>query len=87
MGQNDEIYRVLLELKETTGKTEASLQDIKINLAKHIVKIEDLEDKHNKLDNSHTNLKTKVLWVSSGVGTIFGAVAAWFKLEWSKYFG
>ena len=85
MGQ-DEVYRVLLELKETAGKTNASIDDIKINLAKHMIKVEALEEKHNILDNSHTHLKTRVLWVSGGVGTIFGAIAAWIKLEWAKLF-
>ena len=85
--EQDQVYRVLLELKETTGKTAASLEDIKINLAKHMVKVETLEEKHSILDNSHTNLKTKVLWVSGGVGTIFGAIAAWIKLEWTKLIG
>lgn len=83
----DNIYNVLLELKESVGKTQASIDDIKINLAKHVVKVEVLEEKHTKLDNSHNSLKTKVLWVSTSAGTIFGAITAWLKLEWAKYFG
>lgn len=79
----DNIYNVLLELKETAGKTESSLEDIKINLAKHMVKVDILEDKHNKLDKSHGNLKTNVLLVSGGVGTAFGAFTAWI---WDKLF-
>lgn len=82
----DEIYRVLLELKENTGKTNASIDDIKINLAKHIVKLEELEVKHNVLSDSHKSIKGKVLWISGLIGSAFGAGFAYVKLEWDKLF-
>ncbi len=77
MGQED-IYRVLLELKETTGKTEATLDDIKVSLVTYIVKHDKLQDKHNELQASHDSFKGKILLVSSGVGAIFGALGTWF---------
>jgi len=86
MSQQDNIYNVLLELKEATGKTNASIDDIKINLAKHIVEVEKLKEKHEKLEKSHNSIKGKVLWISGLIGSAFGATFAYLKLEWEKLF-
>ncbi len=77
--EQDNIYRVLLELKETTGRTEAKLEDIKESLVEQSISHDKLRIEHNELKQSHSTLKGKVLWVSGIVGALFGAVATWFK--------
>lgn len=84
--EQDNIYRVLLELKETTGRTEAKLEDIKESIVEQSIVHDKLREEHNALKESHNSLKGKVLWVSGLVGTIFGAFTAWLKIEWNKIF-
>lgn len=87
MSQEHEIYRVLLELKETAGKTEAGIDDIKKSIEDHAIAHDKLREEHIALKESHNSLKGKVLWVSGFVGTVFGAFTAWLKIEWNKIFG
>lgn len=75
MGQ-DEIYRVLLELKETAGKTEAGIDDIKKAIVDQAIKQDKLEDRHNALELSHNTIKTKVGLFSFIFGTVSGAITA-----------
>lgn len=78
MGQ-DEIYRVLLELKETAGKTEAGIEDIKKSIIDQAIAHDKLREEHTELKDSHNSLKGRVLLVSAFIGSIFGAIATWFK--------
>ena len=82
----DDIYRILLELKETTGSTNAKLTDIKETLVKVAKEHDILKDKHDALEKSHNSIKGKVIWVSGFIGSIFGATFAWLKIEWNKLF-
>lgn len=77
MGQDD-IYRVLLELKETTGRIEAGQEDIKTAVVEQSVKHDILQKAHNDLDKSHSNLKLKVVLVSSAIGTFLGSIGTYF---------
>lgn len=85
--EQDNIYRVLLELKETAGSVDAKLDDVKEAIVKQSIAHDKLKESHDELKASHNNLKGKVLWISGAVGTIFGAFTAWLKLEWTKLFG
>ncbi len=87
MRQVYEIYRVMLELKETAGKTEAGIDDIIKSIVDHSIANDKLREEHRSLKESHDSLKGKVLWVSGLVGTVFGAFTAWLKIEWNKIFG
>lgn len=78
MGQ-DEIYRVLLELKETAGKTEAGIEDIKKSIVEQSINHDKLRDEHDLLKESHNSLKSRVLLVSGFIGAIFGGLATWVK--------
>lgn len=79
MSEQHEIYKVLLELKETAGKTEAGIADIKQSIVDQSIKHDKLKDSHEELKSSHNSLKGKVLIVSGILGSIFGAIATWFK--------
>lgn len=81
-----EIYKVLLELKESSGRTEASLEDIKDTLVEQSIKHEKLQVEHNDLKASHNSYKGKILLVSSTLGSIFGALVAYIKMKWSEWF-
>jgi hypothetical protein len=84
--KEDNIYKVLLELKENQGQTNAKLDDIKESIVEQSIKHDKLQDSHLELKESHNSLKGKVLWVSGTIGSIFGAGFAWLKLEWNKFF-
>lgn len=77
MPQEHEIYRVLLELKESAGKTSAKLDDIKESIEQQSTAHERLLADHNQLKESHNSYKGKILLVSSFVGSIFGAATTW----------
>lgn len=84
--EQDNIYRVLLELKETSGRIEAKVETIKETAEELAFRHNKLQEAHSELKESHNSLKGKVLWVSGLVGTIFGAFTAWLKIEWNKIF-
>lgn len=86
MENQHEIYKVLLELKESSGRTEASLEDIKGSLVEQSLKHDKLNDKHEALQKSHDSYKGKVLLVSGIGGSIFGAFFAYIKIKWNEWF-
>lgn len=75
--EQEQIYRILLELKEDSGKTNAKLDDIKESLVDQSIKHDKLEEKHNTLQSSHDSYKGKVLLVSSTVGAAIASFFAW----------
>lgn len=81
-----EIYKVLLELKESSGRTEASLEDIKDTLVEQSIKHDKLQLEHNVLKESHNSYKGKILLVSGTLGSIFGAIVAYIKVKWAEWF-
>ena len=78
MSQEHEIYKVLLELKESSGSTSAKLDDIKKSIDEQSTKHDKLVDEHNDLRDRHNSYKSKILLVSGFVGSIFGAITTWF---------
>lgn len=84
--EQDNIYRVLLELKETTGRIEAKVETIKEATEEQSNKHDKLREDHNELKSSHDSYKGRVLLVSGGVGSIFGALVAYVKLKWIEWF-
>lgn len=79
--QEDNIYRVLLELKETAGSVDAKLDDVKEAITKQSIAHDKLKESHDALKTSHDSLKGKVLWVSGIIGAVFGALATWVKTK------
>lgn len=78
MSQEHEIYKVLLELKESAGRTSSKLDDIKESLVEQSIKHDKLEAEHQELRDSHNSYKGKILLVSGFLGSIFGAITTWF---------
>lgn len=79
--EQDNIYKVLLELKETAGSVDAKLDDVKEAIVKQSIAHDKLKESHDELKASHNSLKGKVLWVSGLIGALFGVVATWFKTK------
>ncbi len=76
MSQED-IYRILLETKQDTGKILATLQEHEKNLVNLADKHETLSVKHDDLKESHDSFKGKYLAITSFIGITFGAFITW----------
>lgn len=79
--EQDNIYRVLLELKETAGRTEANIEDIKQTLVNQSIQHDKLNEKHELLQKSHDSYKGKVLLVSGGFGALISGIVAYIKTK------
>lgn len=75
--EQEHIYRLLLEIKEDSGKTNAKLDDIKESMVDQSIKHDKLEDKHNALQSSHDSFKGRYLAITSFIGIAFGAFLTW----------
>lgn len=75
--EQDQIYRILLELKENSGKTNAKLDDIKESLVEQSIKHDKLAEKHNSLQSSHDSYKGRVIFTSTAIGTLIGGAISY----------
>ena len=79
----DEIYRVLLELKESSGKIEAKVDGISSTLATQLTAHQDLDDKHELLAKDVHGIKTKVILVSGSISALFTGLIAYLIKKFS----
>lgn len=84
MKEQENIYNILLEIKEISGETNARLKIIEDKQEKQDIDHKELRKEHNDLKISHESHKGKFLFYAGATGSLITFICNWI---WTKITG